>query len=72
MAQEAASWLYEDLHKDRPYHDGSFTRWSSERTVAFPYGARDGVDIVLAETDVAPHDLFTTRESASPVPPEQQ
>lgn len=72
MAQEAASWLYENLHADKPFHDGTFKSWREERSASHPYHYRDGVTIAVAETDLLAHDLFTTQVNASPVPPSEQ
>lgn len=72
MAQAAASGLYEDLHSKRQFHDGTFKNWVEERSPSHPYHFRDGVTISVAEHDLTPHDLFTTRESADPIPPKQQ
>lgn len=61
MAADAA---YADLHKDRPWHDGTYTRWAKERSASFPYRYDFGVNIGVSDSDVRPDDLFTTREEA--------
>lgn len=54
----AAQRLYEELHKDEPYHDGSFEQWSKTASADFPFHYSDGVSIYLAETDENPEDDF--------------
>jgi hypothetical protein len=68
-ARAAAQALYDDLHKDRPFHDGSFTSWSKTRSKAHPFHHNDGVTIGSAAEDINPWDEFTTKVDASPVPP---
>lgn len=72
MAAKAADWMYDDLHKDAEFHDGTFTRWSKDRSQAFPYHYRDGVVIGVAPVDLAPHDMFTTQAEAPPIPPAKE
>lgn len=75
MARSAAQWKYDNLHKDRGFHDGSFTNWSKTRGVIdgvhFVFAHNDGVTIDVIDEDAAPWDEFTTREEASPVPPNE-
>lgn len=66
MTRAAAIALYGDLHEAAPYHDGSFTSWSKERTRSHPYKYDEGVSIGVAETDFAPDDMFTTEVDAKP------
>lgn len=54
----AANRKYDELHKDRPYHDGSETVWSETPTVLTPFHYRDGVTIFLAATELNPDDDF--------------
>lgn len=70
MEREAAKAAYEQLHKDEPYHDGTFTDWAKDRGPGHPYHYSDGVTFGVAESDPAPHDAFATRVDASPVIPE--
>lgn len=58
MELAAAQWRYSQMHEDRPYHDGTFTKWAKERSAKYPYHADDGVTIWVAETDLNPHDHF--------------
>ncbi len=60
MEEASARRRYSDLHGDRPWHDGTFTNWSSEATEATPYHFEDGVEVYVAETDLAPDDKFLT------------
>lgn len=60
MELAAAEWKYDRLHKDRPFHDGTFPddpeEWSAERNADTPYHHRDGVSFWVTSTDVSPHD----------------
>jgi hypothetical protein len=58
MERDAASRRYESLHEERPFHDGSFKRWSKDLSPSTPYHFRDGVTIWVAATDVNPEDNF--------------
>lgn len=58
MEAAGAQARYEALHKDRPYHDGGFKNWASERSVSHPYHFRDGVTIWAASEDANPDDNF--------------
>lgn len=69
MEREAAELAYEQIHDARPYHDGTFTSWAEEASRAHPYHFRSGVTVYVTAEDHAPWDEFTTRESASPLPP---
>lgn len=64
MEREAANARYARLHDDRKWHDGSFTQWAKEPSREFPYRFDFGVTVGVADTDLRPHDLFTTREAA--------
>ena len=50
--------MYDLIHHDRPYHDGSFERWSANASRDFPFHYADGVRIRLAPTDENPDDQF--------------
>jgi hypothetical protein len=58
MEREAAKWRYGELHKARQFHDGTFTTWSADRTLATPYHFGDGVSIDVAAKDWSPDDDF--------------
>lgn len=62
MDLAAAEWRYEQLHKDRPFHDGTFPtdrrKWAKERSLKRPYHYRDGVKLWISDVDHAPHDHF--------------
>lgn len=65
MEQSAAQRRWDDLHKDRPYHDGTFTDWRPEPDDAHPYHYGDGVRIVVVpDSDPSPDDEFLVEESA--------
>lgn len=61
-----AERLFDALHEDEPWHDGSFTVWAKEFSPATPWHYRDGTTVYLAETDENPDDLFLTDKSAKP------
>lgn len=63
----AAERAYERLHKDAPYHDGTYQSWAKEASDSHPYHFSDGVTIGVAPTDLNPGDEFTTDRDASPV-----
>ena len=58
MAREAAKRTYDDLHAKRPWHDGTFTTWTAERTTGTPFHYLDGVGIYVAPVDINPDDHF--------------
>lgn len=58
METAAANARYDELHEDKPYHDGNFGSWSKERSPLHPYHARDGVNIWVHDVDLSPDDRF--------------
>jgi hypothetical protein len=58
MQLEAAKARYEQIHSERPFHDGTltpdghFARWSKTRSADYPYHWSDGVGIFLAPVDL--------------------
>lgn len=58
MANAAANWEYDEQHKARPFHDGTFTRWSAKQSRRFPYHYRDGVTVWVSTDDLTPDDDF--------------
>lgn len=58
MSTRAANAQYDELHESRPYHDGRFENWATERSARFPFHARDGVDIGVSTEDLTPDDFF--------------
>lgn len=54
MELAAADRKWESLHKDRPFHDGSFKSWRVERSDSHPYHYTDGVRLWVAEVDYEP------------------
>ena len=72
MSREAANALYAKLHEKEPFHNGSFTSWSKDRTLEHPYHFNEGVSIGVMDFDVTPWDTFTTEANASPEPPSDE
>lgn len=66
MEREAAGAMYGELHKEEPYHDGSFASWAKERSSSHPYHFGEGVSIGVADVDLSPDDKFTTEVDARP------
>lgn len=60
MEEAAARREYDRIHEARPWHNGRFENWTSERTSATPYRYDDGVEIGVAEVDLNPEDQFLT------------
>lgn len=58
MQLAGAQALYAALHKDAPFHDGSFANWSADRSRDFPFHFSDGVTIWMSPTELAPDDKF--------------
>lgn len=58
MEAAAANRRYDQLHEEKPYHDGTFGRWSKEPTPGTPYHYKDGVTIWVAQEDYSPEDDF--------------
>ena len=58
---ESANRRYDGLHKEKPYHDGTFQHWAKEPDGQHPFHFRDGVHLWVARTDVNPDDNFLTR-----------
>lgn len=54
----AAERRYAELHKDRPYHDGTERSWAKEASRTHPYHFNDGVHVWVAVEDVNPDDQF--------------
>lgn len=53
-----AERMYDELHKDRPWHDGTETVWAEKFSQMTPWHYRDGVSLYLAKTDENPEDRF--------------
>lgn len=58
MENAAASWRYQHIHEDEPFHDGTFTHWSATRSVDTPYHFGDGVSVWVSPQDLTPDDDF--------------
>lgn len=59
-----------ELHKDAPYHDGSFEHWAKEPSIQYPFRWDDGTRFYMARVDEAPWDEWTTDANASPIQPD--
>lgn len=68
----AAQRLYDLLHRDAPFHDGTFTRWAKSPSTTYPFHYSDGVNLRLTETDERPGDDFLTNVRAQPYRPGDQ
>lgn len=58
MARAYAEATYDEIHKDLPYHDGSFKKWAKTRSDSTPYHYRDGVSISVHREDFSPDNDF--------------
>ena len=52
MVEESARAEYARLHEKRPWHDGSFSKWSEEPSATFRFHFQHGTTIWVAETDL--------------------
>lgn len=61
MARQQVLWKWHQLHgsdSHEQFHDGSFKRWSKERSDAFPFAADDGQTFWVSTEDLTPDDNF--------------
>lgn len=58
--------MFHELHKDKPWHDGTYTIRMAEFSLLTPFHYTDGVSIGLGVDDFDPDDKFTTDPSAKP------
>ena len=58
MQLAAVNAMYDELHRERPFHDGTFRFWQEKRTPLTPFHYRDGVSIWLSRDDLTPDDDF--------------
>lgn len=73
MERAAAERVYDLLHKDAPYHDGTWQEWVAEPSRSHPFHFSDGVTIWATQSDLSPGDKFLTDADARPVdPPERR
>lgn len=76
MQLEAARRRYEQLHEDKPFHDGTFRLWSEKWSRLTPFHYSDGVTIWLSRDDLTPDDDFLNqappRDLIAEQSPEQQ
>jgi hypothetical protein len=66
MALQSAEAKYDELHKDLPFHDGTFSNWSVDRSRQAPFHYRDGVSLWVADIDLTPDDDFLSLADQSP------
>lgn len=66
MALAAAKRLFDQLHEEAPFHDGSFKRWAKKASPTTPFHYLDGTVVFLAPAEGNPGDLFTTVRDAAP------
>lgn len=60
--------MYDLLHEDEPFHDGTESRWSKQPSRATPFKYDDGVTVYASLHDENPDDDFLNW--GSPVPDE--
>lgn len=65
MVERAANADYDRLHDEKPFHDGTFSRWAKDRSTTHPFHFRDGVTITVSDEDWTPDDDFLKREAVS-------
>ena len=58
MQLDAAKRRYSELHKEKPFHDGTFTHWSEKPSRLYPFHFMDGVTIWLSPSELNPDDKF--------------
>lgn len=49
---------YDEIHEELPYHDGTFTGWSSKRDKRHPYHYRDGVTLWVSLVEDTTENIF--------------
>lgn len=54
MELRAAERKWAALHEAMPWHDGTFSSWSQERSASHPCHYTDGVTLWVAEVDYDP------------------
>lgn len=67
----AANRLYDLIHEEQPFHDGSFARWSKDASREFPFHYRDGVTIWLSPVELDADDDFLSASVAQESPGDQ-
>lgn len=70
--REALNWQYDQTYEGL-FHDGTFTKWSEERTEEFPNTARDGVTLWVSSLEIDKHREWLVRpKDIKPAPPQSQ
>lgn len=65
MQLEAIRRRYDQLHQDKPYHDGTFSWWTEEPSDATPFHYLDGVHLWVSREDLTPDDNFLDQQGGS-------
>lgn len=55
---KAAQRTYDEIHKDRPFHDGMERIWSDKWSELTPFRYDDGVTIWMSPVEINPDDDF--------------
>jgi hypothetical protein len=63
MQLEAVKRRYAELHKDRPYHDGTRVIWAEKPSRLTPFHFSDGVTFWLSREDLTPDDDFLAQKA---------
>lgn len=69
MQLAAANRRYDQLHKEKPFHDGTFRIWMEKPSQLTPFHYRDGVTIWISEEDLTSaddDDFLEQRSGADP------
>lgn len=66
MELAAANRTYDRLHKEKPFHDGSWGSWRKEPSRSHPYHYRDGITLTVGREDTEPSGEFLTDVNAKP------
>lgn len=62
-ASAAFARMYDLMHADEPYHDGTFTHWSKHPSKATPFKYDDGVTVYASPVNEHPDDDFLGKPS---------
>lgn len=70
MQEKAAQRWFEEIHRDKPFHDGSFDRWSEKWSPGFPFHYSDGTTVWISKEELGLGGDFLNRGSAAPEEPD--
>lgn len=48
--------MYDDLHREHPWHDGEFRIWMKDQSALTPFHYTHGVSIWMSRADLTPDD----------------